>query len=42
MNKKFKKLFIILAWLGILEIAAMLVHNSILLVGPVEIARALF
>ena len=41
MNKKLKKLFIILAWLGILEIAAMLVQNSILLVGPVEIARAL-
>lgn len=42
MNKKIKKLLIILAWLGILEIAAMLVHNSILLVGPVEIAQALF
>lgn len=42
MNKKIKKIIIILAWLGILEIAAMLVHNSILLVGPVEIAQALF
>lgn len=41
MNKKLKKLLIILAWLGIMEIAAMLIHNSILLVGPVEIARAL-
>lgn len=41
MNKKIKKIIIILAWLGILEIAAMLVQNSILLVGPVEIARSL-
>lgn len=40
MNKTLKKILIIATWLCLFEIAAMLVHNSILLVGPIEIAKA--
>lgn len=41
MMKRLRKIIILLAWLCLLEGAAMLVHNEILLVGPVAILKRL-
>lgn len=38
----FKKCIIILFWLGIWQLIAALMHNDILLVGPIQVVRALF
>ncbi len=41
MKTKIKKILILAAWLVVWETAAMLIHNSILLAGPVEVGRTL-
>lgn len=38
----FKKCIIILFWLGIWQLIAAIMHNDILLVGPIQVVRALF